>query len=65
MQVTVVGGGSGLALGIQAQQPAAGSLVADSCAQVALAAGFGVEGAVGGDALGVYLTVVLLLLAEV
>ena len=53
LQITVVGGGTGLALRIKAQQPAAGGLVADGCAQVLLTTGFGVEDAVGGDALGV------------
>lgn len=65
LQITVVGGGAGLALRIKAQQPAVVGLPAEGCAQVLLTASFGVEGAVGGDALGVYLTVVLLLLAEV
>ena len=53
LQVAVVGGGTGLALRIKAEQPAAASLPADGCAQVALATCFGVEGAVGGEALGV------------
>ena len=53
LQITVVGGGTGLALRIKAQQPAAAGLPADGCAQVLLTAGFSVEDAVGGDALGV------------
>ena len=48
LQITVVGGGAGLALRIEAQQPAVVGLPAEGCAHVLLTASFGVEGAVGG-----------------
>lgn len=48
LQIAVIGGGTSLALRIQAQQPAVVGLPAEGCAQVLLTACFGVEGAVGG-----------------